>query len=152
MKILYQLAPYIKQASTQSQWHAMVCIDPDWSAGPSARIALPQALTGRKALLPSAGLRWGGLIWHHISSLWYRGNTLRQSSSHGRGRDRTSKTDKVSEGLGLKLIMCHFHLILLAKTSHMANTGQDETIIWCGWKVWGIRANNSVYQNIRTPF
>ena len=99
MKILYQLAPYIKQASTQSQWHAMVCIDPDWSAGPSARIALPQALTGRKALLPSAGLRWGGLIWHHISSLWYRGNTLRQSSSHGRGRDRTSKTHKVSEGL-----------------------------------------------------
>ena len=31
----------------------------------------------QEALLPFAGLRWGGLLWHHINSLWYRGNTLR---------------------------------------------------------------------------
>lgn len=133
MKILYQLAPDIKQTSTQSQWHAMVCIDPDWLQAHQPGQPFLRLWQARgSASFCRSEVVW--VLWHHINFLWYRGNTFRQSSSHGHGRGRTSKTHKASEGLGWKLIMCHFHLILIGENKSCGKAQVWEVNAhWPGW-------------------
>ena len=116
---------------------SMICHGMYWSWLICRSISQDSPSSGfdrHEALLPFAGLRWGGLPWHHINSLWYRGNTLRQGSSHSHGRGRTSKTQTASEGLGLKLIMCHFYLILIGenKSCGKAQVWEVNTN-WPGW-------------------